>query len=246
MKESEAIARLADPGSWPAAAASLLADLGFSLVNSDRPGAPGGSNLLVAFRERPTFRHFDPEALSHWAAIEARGRVTTFQPGDPTDDRAVLWGSIRIWDRLAVENRFLSFGGTFRFADLGGGLTVAALSSPGPIVRWGGHSQGADPLAGQIGAFFGRLMVPIDFEPGVEARVSSTPPRVLYAAFVRQARARLAAASRRSAAEPRFEGWLLGESSRIAQRDPEALAEGQAFVDALGLGARPATERGQP
>lgn len=236
MNETEAIGRLADPAGWSAAAAVLLADLGFSLVNSDRPGARGGSNLLVAFRDRPTLRHFDPEAMSYWVFTDGRGRERTWDPGMGLPETGpALWGSVRIWDRLAVENRFLSFGGTLRFARVSDGLIVAALASPGPIVRWGGHSQGADPLAGQIGAFFARLMVPIDFEPGVEARIGSTPPAILYAAFLRQARARLASAGRRGGGDPRFEGWLLGESSRVAHADAAALAQGQALLEALGF-----------
>jgi hypothetical protein len=142
-----------------------------------------------------------------------------------------------------VENRFLSFGGTLRFAQVGEGEIVAALQSPGPVVRWGGHSQGADPLVGQIGAFFARLMVPIDFEPEAESRVASTAPLVLYGAFLRQARSRLAAAGRRGGGDPRYEGWLLGESSRVAHVAPEALQQGQTLLEDLGLagGGMPAS-----
>jgi hypothetical protein len=234
VNEREAIERLDGPD-WAPAAAWLLKDLGFSLVNSDHPGLRGGSNLLVAFRPRPTLRHFDPEAISYWVVRDGHGRVATWQPGDPDGDREVLWGSVRILDRLAVENRFLGFGGTLRIARVEAGATVLALRSSGPIVRWGGHSQGADQLAGAIGAFFARLMVPVDFEPGAELRVAGTPPRILYAAFIRDARARLSGRSRRSGADPRFDGWLLGESSRLAHQDADALAAGAALLVELGL-----------
>jgi len=58
-----------DPGAgWVARSADALRDLGFTLLNSDHPAAPGGSQLLVALRSEPTLRHFDPEALSFWVA----------------------------------------------------------------------------------------------------------------------------------------------------------------------------------
>ncbi|HEU0236230.1 MAG TPA: hypothetical protein VFR14_07285, partial [Candidatus Limnocylindrales bacterium] len=80
--EARDIATLAEPDGWATATDRLLVDLGFSLINSDRPGAPGWANLLVALRERPTLRHFDPEVLSFWVAKEGRGRVAGFSRDD--------------------------------------------------------------------------------------------------------------------------------------------------------------------
>lgn len=44
----------------PVTAAPLLADLGF-LSSSDLPDRPGPAYLLVALRDAPTLRHYDPE-----------------------------------------------------------------------------------------------------------------------------------------------------------------------------------------
>ncbi|HEU0236603.1 MAG TPA: hypothetical protein VFR14_09205, partial [Candidatus Limnocylindrales bacterium] len=194
------------------------------------------ANLLVALRERPTLRHFDPEVLSFWVAKEGRGRVAGFSRDDAVPAQlAVSWGSVRVIDRLAVENRFLTFGGMLRAAAIDRATTVVALRSPGPIVRWGGHSQGADPLAGEIGAFFGRLMVPVDFEPGAEAALAATPPAVLYAAFVRHARRRLAASAAFRRTEPRLERWLTGEATRLSGTDPVGWSAAPPLLQELGL-----------
>jgi hypothetical protein len=234
--EAADIAALADPAGWAPATGRLLAELGFSLINSDRPGAPGGSNLLVAFRDRPTLHHFDPEIASFWIASEGRGRIATFDRESPVPaERPVSWGSVRIVDRLAVENRYLTFGGTWRARALDPHVTVVALRSPGPIVRWGGHSQGADPLAGEIGAFFGRVMVPVDFEPGAEAELAATTPTVLYAAFVRHARARLAASAAFRTTEVALDSWLTAEATRIAAADPDAWSASPGLLLDLGL-----------
>ena len=234
--EARDIAALAEPDAWAAATDRLLADLGFSLINSDRPGAPGGSNLLVALRDRPTLRHFDPEALSFWVAVEGRGRVAGFTRDDAVPAQlSVSWGSVRVIDRLSVENRFLTFGGALRAAAIDRTTTVIALRSPGPLVRWGGHSQGADPLAGEIGAFFGRLMVPVDFEPGAEEALAATPPAVLYGAFIRHARHRLAASAAFRRTEPRLERWLTGEATRLSGTDPLAWSAAPSLLAQLGL-----------
>lgn len=228
------VAELDDPVRWAPAAARLLATLGFSLINSDRPAAPGGSNLLVALRDRPTLRHYDPEVISFWVAREGRGTVATLDRDDPVGDRAVSWGSVRIADRLAVENRFLAFGGLLRSAAVEPGLTVVTLRSPGPIVRWGGHSQAWDPLAGEIGAFFGRLMIPVDFEPGAEPRLAAADPAVLYAAFVRDARRRVAPPAPGSGDDP-LVGWLAAEAHRLERDLADAWAGGGTLLAELRL-----------
>ena len=51
--EAADIAALADPRGWAPAAARLLANLGFSLIHSDQPAAPGGSFLLVGLPGQP-------------------------------------------------------------------------------------------------------------------------------------------------------------------------------------------------
>jgi hypothetical protein len=67
------------------------------------------------------------------------------------------------------------------------------FTSPVPLLRRGGHSQGWDAGADLVGAFFGRLMVAVDFSPGFEATLAAASPVTRYAAFVRDSLRRLPA-----------------------------------------------------
>lgn len=230
------------PG-WAAEAADLLRGLGFTLLHSDRPAAPGGSQLLVALRDQPTLRHFDPELVTCWVADGGRGRSLPIDRTIPPGDREILWGHVHVIDRLAVENRFLTFGGRLRIRDVNPGLRVVQHVSPGPVVRWGGHSQGFDALAGEIGAFFGRLILPVDFAVGGESRLTTEPPEHLYAAFLRDVAAR-----RREAAERRqllrddvergdpIGSWLGTEIARIRGHHASWWAAAGRLLDDLDLG----------
>jgi hypothetical protein len=230
---------LADPARWGAAAAALMADLGFSLVNGDEPTAPGGANLLIALRAEPTLRHFDPEEVSWWRFDGTHGRAATLdRGGEPPPAQPFSWGRIATVDRLGVENDWLAFGGTLRVVDADPCTRLVQFHAPAPIFRWAGHSQGLDWLTDEVGAFFGRLMVPIDFEEGVERLVGEAEPLALYAAFVQDAWHRFAATSRLVDAEPELAAWARREGHRLEVDDPEAVAAGRALRVALGL--RPA------
>jgi hypothetical protein len=230
------LSALADPASWAAIAGRLLASLGFILVQGDRPGRPGGANLLVGLRDRPTLAHFDPEDVSYWAAISGRGRLAAITRGTPVPwSTTVSWGSVRVVDRLAEENRFLTFGGELRAEALDGTLTVVGLHSPGPIVRWSGHSQGTDPLAGEVGAFFARLMVPVDFVTGAEQRLAATPAAVLYATFLDDTHRRLVRETSFGTADDELVQWVSAELARVREGSPAAWEAGVALRAALSL-----------
>jgi hypothetical protein len=80
-----------------------LADLGF-LAGPDLPDRPGPAYLLVALRDLPTLRHYDPEAVEYWVTQQGRGvraSLTRFTPLPV--DRTFSWGMIRLYDRLSVS-----------------------------------------------------------------------------------------------------------------------------------------------
>lgn len=231
------------PRGWPAAAEDLLDHLGFTLLNSDRPGAEGGSQLHVGLRATPTLTHFDPESVASWTAAEGRGRPIAIDRRTSTGRRTILWGHVHVVDRLGVENRFLTFGGDLDIADATPDLRLIRHASPGPIVRWGGHSQGLDALAGEIGAFFGRLIVPVDYVPGGEARVTGEPAAHLYAAFLRDADARRREAVGRRAGSvgpgrdhDAFGAWLRNEVARVRGTHQDWWAAAGRLLDDLDLG----------
>ncbi|MBE3075305.1 MAG: hypothetical protein IMZ75_10220, partial [Actinobacteria bacterium] len=153
-----AAARLSfDGGPDPVAAGRLLADWGF-LANPDLPDHPGPGYLVVALRPEPTLRHYDPEAVEYWESRSGRGvRATlTLETAMPLEHE-FSWGQIQVVDRLNVSNEWLTFGGHLSAA-LVDGMIAATFVSPAPLLRRGGHSQGWDVDADNLGAFFARLM----------------------------------------------------------------------------------------
>jgi len=206
---------------WATAAAELLANLGFTLINGDRPASPGGANLLVALRDRPTLRHFDPEIVFHWALVEGRGRVVQIDRTTPVRPEArFAWGRVRIVDRLGEMNQWIAFGGIVRVADVDPSTRLVGFNSPAPILRWAGHSQGLDRLTAAVGAFFGRLMVPIDFEPGAEERVGRSDPLVLYAAFLQDALERRVPEAAEQIGDAETATWIRFEARRLYTAAP--------------------------
>ena len=159
------------PADWAADAARRLADLGFLDVHGDTPDAPGGPRLLVALRATPTLVHFDPEAIGYWSFTSGRGQPAWFSREDPRPaDIPVSWGRLKIVDRIPVENVFITFGGRLRARDVDPDTTIVEFSSPAPILRWSGHSQGTDPLTDDGSA--GPLSFPGRTSAGQRTRTS--------------------------------------------------------------------------
>jgi hypothetical protein len=218
-----------EPGQLdPASAATSLADLGF-LASPDLPDRPGPAYLLVALREAPTLRHYDPEAIEYWISEGDRGirQTLTRDTGLPLDID-FSWGLIRIVDRLHVTNEYLTFGGRLT-ADAVDGVVVAVFTSPAPLLRRGGHSQGWDPGADNLGAYFGRLMVPVDYAPGFERRVARADPISRYSAFLADATARYRSSSVLRAGRPELSSLLETEERRLRAEHPAEWAAGEAL-----------------
>jgi len=211
-----------DDGRWLQTAGLVLANLGFELVAPDKMQGEETSHFLVALRALPTTTHFDPDKVDYWTSDGTRGhsavldRETRFPL---TADYA--WGRITVADRLGVKNEFLSFGGALRAQMTPEGVVIADFSSHAPILRWSGHSQASDPLAAEVGAFFARIKVPIDFAPGAEALVAKAAPRTFYCAFIQYVRERLNQAQGLREANR----WLAEWSSRESQRMESAAGE---------------------
>lgn len=215
-----------------AQAASLLAHWGF-VAEPDLPDRPGPAYLLVALRDGPTLEHYDPELVEYWVSEAGRGtkRVLTRASRLPIE-ADFSWGVIRIVDRLGVSNEYVTFGGHLSAAEVDG-MTVAVFTSDAPLLRRGGHSQGWDEGADALAAFFGKLLVAVDFTPGFEARAAALDPLTRYSAFVADlvARYRKAPVLR----EQHAELWLLlqTEARRMAIDHPAEWAAGTALMEGL-------------
>jgi hypothetical protein len=212
----------------PKSAARVLADLGF-LASSDPPDRPGPAFLLVALRETPTLHHYDPEAVEYWVTEGARGvpRTLTRSTSLPVETE-FSWGRIRIIDRLQVTNAYLTFGGRLS-AGLVDGVLVAVFTSPAPLLRRGGHSQGWDQGAEGVGAFFSRFLLAVDYAPGFEGRVARADPLARYAAFLADGLVRYQASARLREEYPEFWTLLQAEERRVRSSHPDEWADGEAL-----------------
>lgn len=218
----------------PDAVAHRVAHWGF-LASPDLPDRPGPAYLLVALRPTPTLRHYDPEIVEYWVTEGGRGARRTLAHGARmplTVDFS--WGMIRLVDRLHVSNEYLTFGGRLDAATVDDAI-VAAFTSPAPLLRRGGHSQGWDAGADAIGAFFGRLMIAVDYKPGFEAGLGAASPLTRYAAFVRDAVARRDArrdARRQAAPDGELDQLLRIEGRRLQAGSPADWAAAGRLLEA--------------
>jgi len=223
-----------EPKLDPPTAANMLANLGF-VARSDLPNRPGPAYLLVAFRPEPTLHHYDPELVQYWTTVGGRGvqRVLTRVTAMPVDSE-FSWGLVRIVDRLKVSNEYLTFGGRLAAASIMD-TTIAVFTSPAPLLRRGGHSQGWDEGAESIGAFFGRLLVAVDYAPGFETRLAEAAPLVRYAAFVSDVVGRYRASPALRSGHPEFWALLESEERRLQHDHAPMWAEGASLLAESGL-----------
>jgi hypothetical protein len=214
-------------------AAEQISDWGF-LAD---PGQPGPGYLLLALRRHPTLAHFDPEDVEFWVTEDGRGvRMTIDHTSMMPFEREVSWGLIRITDRLRVSNEYLTFGGSVS-ADREGETTVAVFVSPAPLLRRGGHSQGWDVGAANLGAFFARLTVAAGNRK-VEAKVAAVGPMTRYAAFVADAINRGRASTMLRDLDPATWRLLVAEERRIRDRYPAAWSAGVTLLLDIGAVAK--------
>lgn len=214
-------------------AARRLAPWGF-LAHPDLPDRPGPASLVVALRARPTLRHYDPEVVEFWATHDSRGVHETITRDTPMPfSSRVSWGPIRILDRLHETNGYLGFGGRCD-ADLVDDEVIVAFTSDAPILRRGGHSQGWDEGADAVGAFFGRLLVTVDYVPGFEEQLAEASPLARYAAFIRDADIRERSIPIATRDIRPFARTVLGEADRLRGHHPDEWSEGAALLDDVG------------
>ena len=218
-------------------ASQRLADLGF-LAGPDLPDRPGPAYLLVALRDQPTLRHYDPERIEYWVTAHGRGVRRSLTRSTPLPvDLTVSWGMIRLFDRLSVTNEYLTFGGHLSAADIDG-ATIAVFTSPVPMLRRGGHSQIWDEGTDELAAFFARLVAAVDVNPELEPRLAAVDPFVRYAAFLGEVVARYRTSAELRSLNPRVWALLQSEETQMRREQPEAWQAGEGVLGATGLKPR--------
>ena len=207
------------------------------LAYPDLPDGPGPAFLLVALRPTPTLQHYDPEAVDYWVTDGGRGsrRTLTHDTSMPRSED-FSWGMIRLVDRLGVSNEYLTFGGHLDAASIDD-VVVAAFSSPAPLLRRGGHSQGWDDGADAIGAFFARIMVAVDFKPDFERTLAAAEPLIRYAAFLRGTDGRRRRGQRSTSFDDPLGRLVRHEAMRIRKSAPGAWEAAGALLDAAAVPA---------
>ena len=221
---------------WAAEAATRLVDLGFLLVDGDYAGAVGRPRLLVALRDRPTLRHFDPEAVSYWWFDHDHGKLNWLDRTRRMPvERPISWGRVQVIDRIPVSNQFLTFGGTLRACVVDPTTIVCSITSPAPILRWSGHSKGIDLLTDEVGAFLARLRIPIDYVEGAEGRVARVGPLALYAAMLAESLPRLRQSGPLRRVQHGYARFAESETRRLRRDAPDDWREGELLLDDLGL-----------
>jgi hypothetical protein len=219
----------------PRVAAERLADWGF-LAHPDLPDLSGDAYLLVALRATPTLHHFDPERMTVWVSEGSRGRRLEIEHATSPLETEFSWGTIEIVDRLGVSNEYAASGGHLTVADVDG-TTIVICVSPAPILRCGGHSQGWDEGAVDLAAFFGRILVAVDYVPGFEARMAAARPLARYASFIAASDARYRTSEALRAEHQALWTLLRSVEERLRRDHPDDWAHGTELVVAAGLEA---------
>jgi hypothetical protein len=213
------------PSLNPVTAAPFLADLGF-LVVPDLPERDAPAFLLVALREQPAYYHYDPELIEYWVNEHDRGvKAELTRRSRVPLETPFTWGLIRIVDRLHVSNEYLTFGGDLAAASVDG-MTVAVFRSPAPLLQRGGHSQGWDRGAMDLGGFFGRLRAAAGYGRTFEMEAATADPLTRYSAFLAESLSDYRRSSQLRDRDPAFWNMLRTEQQRLERDHPTQWAAG--------------------
>ena len=216
----------------PAEAASVMGELGFLVV----PGVPGRDStayLVVAMRRRPTLAHYDPESVLYWTHAGLHDGPMVIDRSAPLPvDMPFSWGSLKITDRLGVANEYLAFGGRLTAGHIEDGR-VAVFATPGPMILRGGHSQGWDPGAAHLAAYFGRLRACLGRDAQLDALVTGMTPLERYSAYLAGAIHGFAEAPALAADRHVELRHLRSEAERLRRDHPDAWIGGTRLREAL-------------
>jgi len=89
----------------------------------------------------------------------------------------------------------------------------------------------------EIGAFFARLMVPIDFQPEAETHIAQADPEAVYSLFLHDAANRFKPGGRLREEYPDVAARLGHEAHRLEHDNPSAWRDGADLLASLTLGS---------
>lgn len=157
----------------------VIAHWGYYLLPKAHPSSPGYSGLLVAIREIPTQRHYDPEAISIrlWDQGDAAWTVLKLH-SSTLEPRQVMAGRVVLSDRVDKRVQFFTFGGSL---EMNAGLRecVYALRSAAPILVVTGFADGIpDLITAETEMLIGKLQIKSGMSDERMARWSPLPDPV--------------------------------------------------------------------
>jgi hypothetical protein len=212
-------------------APELLSDIGYLLVHGS-PFQRGPAYLLVAIRPRPTRAHFDPERIEYWCAGSGAAQPATLEWPFAVPPPAYSWGTIKVIDRVAAVNRFVSFGGSLSGAR-DGALSAALFRSDAPILAVSGRGEAGDPLAASVLGFFARLAAACGADSALARHVSAMDALALYAAYLMRTLDLYSGGAGAPTAPPRLRTVLRSELCLLGRDSPPSADGGEALVRRL-------------
>jgi hypothetical protein len=163
----------------------LMQNWGYYLLPKSHRDSPGYTGLLIAIRQQPTGRHFDPHRLHLW--LRDADSVVEWRTLDwltPLETPAhACPGRLILSDRFDKSVEFFTFGGSLEVISEPSEM-VYSLRSPAPILELAEHSDTVpnqlaaetESLMGEIGAEWG-----LD-EKGFNRRLAEVAPLQFYLA----------------------------------------------------------------
>ncbi|MCB9102379.1 MAG: hypothetical protein H6632_22770 [Anaerolineales bacterium] len=164
-----------------------MAEAGYLLLEPLHPASPGGTRLLIALRQTPTERHYDPERidLSRADADGCAGRVRLTLAALTSGNWPLCPGPVVLRDRFDKRVYFFSYGGALEIYT-NAGMAVCVLTSPAPIVEMANEPDNvAEQLASETEALLARMHANWGRDDqGYQQRLVEIDPLELYAATI--------------------------------------------------------------
>jgi hypothetical protein len=212
-------------------APELLSNVGWLLVHGS-PFERGPAYLLVAIRPRPTRAHFDPERIEYWATGLKAAEPAMLEWPIAVPPSTYSWGTIKVIDRIAAANRFVSFGGSLSGVR-DGELSAALFRSDAPILAASGRGEPGDPLAASVQGFFARLAAACGADSRLAHDVSALDPVAIYAAYLVRALKLYPVDLAVPTARPRLHALLRSELCLVGRDSGSSAAAGEELARRL-------------
>ena len=163
----------------------LMKDWGYYLLPQSHRDSLGYTGVLVAIREQPTGRHFDPKMLylplRDVTGVAKWTKLSWSSP--PTDSNHVCPGRVILSDRFDKRIEFFTFGGSLEVTS-GPGKMVYSLCSPALVLELTTQQETIpDQLACETESLMGRVKARWGLDDiGFNRRLAEVDPLQFYLA----------------------------------------------------------------